>query len=67
MEIQFAGQTVDYKQVEFQIAAAQGGALRLTGTIPAKVADFKITPPSLLAMPIKNDIPIRVDMTWQRQ
>jgi len=66
LEIQFAGQTVQYKQVEFKVTA-QGNAMRLTGTIPAKVSDFKIDPPSLLAMPIKNDIPVRVDMTWRPQ
>jgi hypothetical protein len=66
LEIQFAGQTVQYKQVEFKVTA-QGTSLRLEGTIPAKVADFKIVPPSLLAMPIKNDIPVRVDMTWKPQ
>ena len=66
LEIQFAGQTVQYKQVEFKVTA-QGTSLRLIGTIPAKVADFKIDPPSLLAMPIKNDIPVRVDMTWKPQ
>jgi hypothetical protein len=52
--------------VEFKVTA-QGTSLRLEGTIPAKVADFKIVPPSLLAMPIKNDIPVRVDMTWKPQ
>ncbi len=24
----------------------------------------KIDPPSLLTMPVKNDIPVRVDLTW---
>ena len=66
LEIEFAGQTVQYKQVAFQ-ETAQGNSIRLTGTIPAKVADFKIDPPSLLAMPIKNDMPVRVDMTWRLQ
>jgi hypothetical protein len=66
LEIQFAGQTVQYNQVEFH-QTAQGNLIRLTGTIPAKVADFKIGPPSLLTMPIKNDMPVRVDMTWRPQ
>ncbi len=63
LQVQFAGQTADYKQVPFQVTA-EGKNLRLTGTIPAKVSDFKITPPSLLTIPIKNDIPVRVDMMW---
>jgi len=63
MQVQFAGQTANYKQVPFQVTA-EGKNLRLTGTIPAKVSDFRLTPPSLLTIPIKNDIPVRVDMLW---
>lgn len=66
LEVQFAGQTARYKQVPFELKA-QGNDIDLTGTIPATVSDFKIDPPKLLMMPIKNDIPIRVDMTWQRE
>jgi len=63
LEIQFAGQTVLYKQVPFQ-RVVQGNETRITGTIPAKVSDFKIDPPTLLTMPIKNDIPVKVDLSW---
>jgi len=37
------------------------------GTIPATLNDFKIEPPSLLTIPIKNDIPVQVDMTWRKE
>ena len=63
LEVQFAGQTIEYKQVPFQ-RVAQGSATRITGTIPAKLSDFKIDPPSLLTMPVKNEIPVRVDLIW---
>jgi hypothetical protein len=63
LEIQFAGQTTQYKQVQFQLVT-QGNETRISGTIPATLADFKIDPPSLLTMPVKNDIPVRVEMTW---
>ena len=66
LEIQFAGQTVQYKQVPFKVEK-QGNEIHITGTIPATLADFKIEPPSLLTIPVKNDIPIRVDMTWRPQ
>jgi len=66
LEIQFAGQTAHYKQVPFQ-REAHGNEIRITGTIPTTISDFKIDPPSLLTMPIKNDIPVRVDMTWRPQ
>ncbi len=66
LEIQFAGQTVQYKQVPLQLAM-QGNESRISGTIPATLTDFKIDPPTLLTMPVKNEIPIRVDMTWRPQ
>jgi hypothetical protein len=66
LEIQFAGQTVQYKQVPFQFAT-HGNETTISGTIPAKLTDFKIDPPSLLTLPVKNEIPIRAEMTWSPQ
>jgi hypothetical protein len=66
LEIQFAGQTVHYQQVAFELTT-QAHEKHITGTIPATLPDFKIDPPSLLTMPVKNDIPIRVDMVWGPQ
>ena len=56
LEIQFAGQTVTYKQISFQ-KVSQGNDTRISGTIPATLSDFKIDPPSLLAVPVKNEMP----------
>jgi hypothetical protein len=28
------------------------------------LTDFKIEPPALLSILVKNDMPVRVDMTW---
>ncbi len=66
LEIQFAGQTVQYKQVTFELVN-QGNQIRISGTIPATLSDFKIDPPTLLTMPVKNEMPVRVDMTWRPQ
>ena len=65
LEIQFAGQTAQFKQIPFNVDT-RGGETHITGTIPATLADFKIDPPSLLTMPVKNDIPVRIDMTWHQ-
>ena len=65
LEVQFAGQAAQYRHVPFE-RAAQGNQVRITGTIPATCIDFKITPPSFLAVPIKNEIPVRADMIWRR-
>jgi hypothetical protein len=66
LDIEFAGQTAQYKQVPFQLVT-QGNETRISGTIPATLSDFKIDPPSLLAIPVKNEMPVRVDMTWRPQ
>ncbi len=65
LDVQFAGQTAHYKRVPFQ-KTIEGKEVRITGTIPATCSDFKITPPSFLTMPIKNEIPVRADMRWRR-
>ncbi len=64
LDINFAGQNVHYAHVPFQ-QMIEGRQHRITGVIPAKVSDFKIDPPTLLTVPIKNDIPVRLEMVWQ--
>jgi hypothetical protein len=66
LEIQFAGQTAHYQQIPFEVKT-EGNAKHITGTIPTTLTDFKIDPPSLLTMPVKNEIPVRIDMTWGPQ
>jgi hypothetical protein len=66
LDVEFAGQTANYKQVPFQLTV-QGNEVRLSGIIPATLTDFKIDPPSLLTLPIKNEIPVGVEMVWQMQ
>ena len=50
----------------FQLVT-QGNVTKISGTIPATLSDFKIDPPSLLTLPVKNEIPVRVEMTWHPQ
>ena len=64
LEVQFAGQTAQYKHVRFQ-RVSQGNQVQISGTIPATCSDFKIERPSFLTVPIKNEIPVRVEMTWR--
>lgn len=66
LTVRFAGQTAHYTQVPFKLVP-EGKEIRVVGTIPTKVSDFKIKPPELLAMPISDNIPVSVDMTWQLQ
>jgi hypothetical protein len=43
----------------------KGNDTLIMGTIPLTLSDFKIDPPTLLALPVKNDIPVRVEMKWR--
>ena len=66
LEVTFAGNTAHYSHVPFQ-QTVQGNTHHITGSVPATLTDFKIPPPSFLTVPIKNEIPVKVDTTWQRQ
>lgn len=66
LEITFAGQTVKYKQIEFE-QVTEANDTRITGTIPATLTDFKIDPPSLFTIAVKNEIPVHVELTWRKQ
>ena len=66
LEIECAGQTAHYARVPFHIVV-DGDEARVSGTIPATISDFKIDPPTLLTIPIKNDIPVYVESTWHRK
>lgn len=66
LEVQFAGQTAQYKQIPFKVEI-HDGETHIAGTIPVKLSDFKIEPPSLLTMAVKNEVPVHVEMTWHPQ
>ena len=64
LEVQFAGRTVHYQNVQFQ-RSTQGSQVHITGTVPSTCSDFMIDRPSFLTVPIKNEIPVHVDLTWR--
>ena len=64
LEISFAGNTAHYAHVAFH-QTIDGAAHRIAGVVPATLTGFKIVPPSFLTIPIKNEIPVRVDMVWR--
>ena len=66
LDVTFAGQTAHYAHVPFH-QDIRGAEHHITGTVPSTVADFKIDPPTFLTVPIRNEIPVRVDTTWHPQ
>ena len=63
LQVQFAGQTANYKNVPFD-QKISGAEHTISGVVPSTLTDFKIDPPSFLTVPIKNEIPVKVEMSW---
>ena len=63
LEVQLAGQMAHYSHVALQ-RSMQGSQVHITGIVPSTCSDFKIDRPSFLTVPIKNEIPVHVDLTW---
>lgn len=63
--IEFGGKKATYQNIPFDVQRQDAGFTHTKGTITVKLSDFAITPPSLLAMPLKDDVPISVDAVWR--
>jgi hypothetical protein len=63
LEVEFAGNIAHYHHVPFQ-QVVDGSSRHITGTIPTTLSDFKIDPPTFFTVPIKNAIPVHVDVVW---
>jgi hypothetical protein len=66
LDVQFSGQNAHYSQVPLK-RTEEGALSRIIGVMPTTLTDFKIDPPSLLTVPIKNEIPVKLEMTWRKQ
>ncbi len=65
LTVEFAGQSAHYAHVAFQ-RTMQGNEVHISGTIPTTCSDFKIDRPTFLTVPIKNEIPVKVEMSWHK-
>jgi len=65
--IQFAGKTKEYPKIKLEVIEWKEGTARITGIIPLTLKDFDIEPPSLLTMPVKNEVPVKLDTSWHRE
>lgn len=66
VEVGFAGQKVEYPKVPLDILEWKNAEARITGGFSLSLKAFKITPPSLLAMPVNDNVPVKLEMTWKR-
>jgi hypothetical protein len=65
LDVEFAGQQVHYVRVPFA-RMLDGAEVRISGTVPVTLSDFKIDPPALFGIAVRNDVPVRVEETWRR-
>ncbi len=63
--VKFAGKEITYKAVSLDVQEWKPEGVRLAGKLPLTLKDFGITPPSLLTIPIHDDIPVQLDMVWR--
>ena len=62
----FAGKEATYRNIQLDVLEWTPGEAHLAGTLPLTLKDFEIPAPSLLTMPIQNEIPVKMDMIWKR-
>ncbi|HVM32266.1 MAG TPA: YceI family protein [bacterium] len=65
--VDFAGKEKTYPHLPLKLLEGGPREAHLTGTLPISLKDFDIQPPSLLAMPIEDEVPVSLDMVWLRQ
>ena len=65
LEVGFAGQKVEYRKVPLNVLEWKSEEARITGGFTLSLKAFGITPPSLLTVPVKDDVPVKLDMTWK--
>jgi hypothetical protein len=63
-KIQFAGKDASCQNSVFDVQREDRNSAHAKGKITIKLSDFAITPPSLLAMAIKDEVPIDIEAFW---
>jgi hypothetical protein len=64
--IQFAGKKATYPQVALTVEPWHSTGAHITGTLPLHLKDFDISPPALLGVPIRDTVPVKLDLYWRK-
>jgi hypothetical protein len=65
LEVDFAGTKVQYPKVLLTVVEWSSDEAHITGGFKLSLKAFGITPPSLLTMPIRDEVPVELDMVWK--
>lgn len=66
LQVDFAGHVETYSKVSLSIIEKTPDVLHVKGTVPLVLTRHKITRPSLLGVPIKDDAPVDLDTIWKK-
>ncbi len=66
LEINFAGKKVKCPNVSLKVIDWTKDGAHIAAKISLSLKAYDITPPSLLAMPVQDEVPITLDMVWKR-
>jgi len=64
--VEFAGKKVAYPALSFTVTGSEDGRLSVTGVLPLSLKAYEIEAPSLLAVPVKDEVPIHILLIWRR-
>lgn len=65
LDVDFAGQSVHFSQLPLRLVI-KGQQAWVSGDIPVTLSAFQVDPPTLFSIPVKNDVPVRIDLTWRK-
>ena len=65
--VKFAGNTKTYRDLTLLVCNWPDGTMHVTGELPLTLTDFAMEAPSLLGMPIKNEIPVKLNLFWKKK
>ncbi len=65
VDIEFAGKKAHDPGQVLEVLEWKPGEVHLQGIIILSLKAFNITPPSLLAMPVQDAVPVKLDMFWK--
>ena len=64
--VNLAGKDKKYQNIPINIDVIDKDHLKINGTIPMKLTDFNIEPPSLLGISIEDEVPVDLELKWSK-
>ncbi|HVZ81245.1 MAG TPA: YceI family protein [bacterium] len=66
LSVKFAGRTVEYPGVRLETKEWTSQSVRVIGRLSLSLKAYGIKPPSLLTMPVEDEVPVQIDMVWAK-